>query len=141
MKRTTLISIAASLAAMMSLATSAQSLVVTVTNKSQNQRQELVSVDTKTVNEKLGLKNGDTFIVKNALGQQVTYQVTYDNQLVFDASVRPKGKAEFTITKGTPQEMKTVVCGKQYPERVDDIAQLIDFMAPHYNVAERKLSA
>ena len=66
MKRTTLISIAASLAAMMSLATSAQSLVVTVTNKSQNQRQELVSVDTKTVNEKLGLKNGDTFIVKNA---------------------------------------------------------------------------
>ena len=67
MKRTTLISIAASLAAMMSLATSAQSLVVTVTNKRQNQRQELVSVDTKTVNEKLGLKNGDTFIVKNAL--------------------------------------------------------------------------
>ena len=62
MKRTTLISIAASLAAMMSLATSAQSLVVTVTNKSQNQRQELVSVDTKTVNEKLGLKNGDTFV-------------------------------------------------------------------------------
>ncbi len=122
MKRTTLISIAASLAAMMSLATSAQSLVVTVTNKSQNQRQELVSVDTKTVNEKLGLKKGDTFIVKNALGQQVTYQVTYDNQLVFDASVRPKGKAEFTITKGTPQEMKTIVCGKQYPERVDDIA-------------------
>ena len=56
MKRTTLISIAASLAAMMSLATSAQSLVVTVTNKSQNQRQELVSVDTKTVKRKARLE-------------------------------------------------------------------------------------
>lgn len=30
--------------------------------------------------------------------------------------------ADFTIVPGTPKPMKTIVCGKQYPERVDDIA-------------------
>lgn len=30
--------------------------------------------------------------------------------------------ADFTIIPGTPKPMKTIVCGKQYPERVDDIA-------------------
>lgn len=36
--------------------------------------------------------------------------------------MRPEGTADFTIVPGTPKPMKTIVCGKQYPERVDDIA-------------------
>ena len=100
----------------------AADVTVTVSNNDKVQRQELVEVPVKDVYAKLGIKDGDKFIVRNALGQQVTYQVTYDGKLLIDASVRPGGTADFTITPGEPKPMKTYVCGKQYPERVDDIA-------------------
>lgn len=37
----------------------------------------------------------------------------------------PSGGGEnvtYKITPGTPEAFKTIACGKQYPERVDDIA-------------------
>lgn len=97
-------------------------VTITVTNNSDVQRQELIEVPVNDIYAKLGIKKGEQFIVRNALGQQVAYQITYDGKLLVDASVRPEGTADFTITQGTPKPMKTVVCGKQYPERVDDIA-------------------
>ena len=100
----------------------ADDVTVTVTNESTEQRQQLVEVDASAVISRLGIKQGEPFVVMNALGQQVAYQLTYDGKLLIDASVRPKGTAEFTCTKGTPKKMNTVVCGRQYPERVDDIA-------------------
>lgn len=97
-------------------------MTVSVSNNDKVQRQELVEVQMKDVYAKLGLKQGDKFIVKNALGQQVAYQITYDGKLLIEASVRPGGTADFTIMPGEPKPMKTFVYGKQYPERVDDIA-------------------
>lgn len=104
------------------LSANADNVTITVTNPDNVQRQELVEVPVKDVYAKLGIQKGEKFIVKNALEQQVAYQVTYDGKLLIDASVRPNGTADFTVIPGTPQPMKTVVCGKQYPERVDDIA-------------------
>lgn len=100
----------------------AEDVVIVVSNDKDIQRQELVEIDASQVYAKLGINKGESFIVKNSLKQQVAYQVSYDGKLLIDVSVRPKGKAEYTITKGTPHPMKTYVCGKQYPERVDDIA-------------------
>lgn len=104
------------------ISASADNVTVTVTNGENVQRQELVEIDLQNVYARLGLKNGETFIVKNALGQQVAYQITYDGKILIDAAVRPNGNAEFTIMPGNPKPMKTIVCGKQYPERVDDVA-------------------
>ena len=104
------------------LSVAADNVTITVENKGNVQRQELVEMPVKDIYGKLGIKKGEPFIVKNALGQQVAYQVTYDGKLLIDASVRPKGSAEFTVEPGEPKPMKTFVCGKQYPERVDDIA-------------------
>ena len=100
----------------------AGNVTVTVANASDVQRQELVEVPADDVYARLGIRKGGQFIVKNALGQQVPFQVTFDGKLLIDASVRPNGTADFIITPGTPKAMKTYVCGKQYPERVDDIA-------------------
>ena len=100
----------------------ADNVTITVTNADGVQRQELAEVPVGDVYAKLGIAKGEPFIVKNALGQQVAYQVTYDGKLLIDASVRPGGTADFTVAPGTPKQMKTVVCGRQYPERVDDIA-------------------
>lgn len=104
------------------LSVAADNVTITVENKGNVQRQELVEMPVKDIYGKLGIKQGEPFIVKNVLGQQVAYQVTYDGKLLIDASVRPKGSAEFTVEPGEPKPMKTFVCGKQYPERVDDIA-------------------
>lgn len=97
-------------------------VTISVSNSDNIQRQELVEIQLKDIYNKLGIKPGDKFIVKNALNQQVAYQITYDGKLLIDASVRPNGTADFTVTVGEPKPMKTFVCGKQYPERVDDIA-------------------
>ncbi|MBQ0085550.1 MAG: DUF4861 family protein [Prevotella sp.] len=97
-------------------------VVVTVTNKTKVQRQEIVEIDAQKVCDKLGVAIGKNFIVINALNQEVGYQITYDKKILLDVAVRPLGHADFTITKGTPRATKTFVQGRQYPERVDDIA-------------------
>lgn len=95
---------------------------VTVDNASDVQRQEVVEIDATAVTDAIGLSEGETFIVRNAVGQQVDYQLTHDGKLLVDVAVRPHGQAVLTIAKGTPQEPKVFVTGRQYPERVDDIA-------------------
>ena len=60
----------------------ADDVTVTVTNESTVQRQQLVEVDASAVISRLGIKQGEPFVVMNALGQQVAYQLTYDGKLV-----------------------------------------------------------
>lgn len=97
-------------------------VTITVSNTENTQRQELIEIDAKAVYGKLGIAEGSPFIVRNALKQEVGYQLTHDGKLLIDASVRPCGKAEFTVSAGTPKAPKVFVTGKMYPERVDDIA-------------------
>ena len=106
------------------LATSAgaQNVKIIVNNDEKVQRQEVVEVCAKQLYQKMGISYGSPVIVKNALGQQVGYQLTHDSLLLVDASVRPCGTAEFSVEKGTPRQPKIYVYGRQYPERVDDIA-------------------
>jgi hypothetical protein len=107
---------------MLAASAGAQNVKIIVNNDEKVQRQEVVEVSALQLYEKLGISYGSPVIVKNALGQQVGYQLTHDSLLLVDASVRPCGKAEFSVEKGTPREPKVFVTGRQYPERVDDIA-------------------
>ena len=100
----------------------AQQATVFVTNPDRMQRQEIVEVDAQRVRNILKLDANENIIVKNALNQEVAYQLSYDGNILIDAAVRPCGTAEFLITKGTPKEMKHFVRGSYHPERVDDIA-------------------
>lgn len=97
-------------------------VTLTVTNTENVQRQELVEISAKDVYQKLGIGESETFVVKNALKQEVDYQLTHDGKLLIDVSVRPCGSAQFTIAPGKPKAPKVYVTGKMYPERVDDIA-------------------
>ena len=100
----------------------AKDITTVVTNSERVQRQELVEVSVKEVYQQMGIDEKQQIVVKNALGQQVDYQITYDGLLLIDVAVRPCGEAVYTVTTGTPQKPKTFVTGRQYPERVDDIA-------------------
>ena len=110
------------LAAVAATMASAADITIVVNNNEPVQRQELVEINASDIYSRLGVQKGTSIIVKNALGQEVPYQITYDGKLLIDASVRPCGKAQYTVTTGVPQQMKTFVTGKMYPERVDDIA-------------------
>ncbi len=92
-----------------------------VSNPSNNQRKEVVEADIETIHQRLGIGSDEPFMVKNAFGQEMTYQKTYDGKLLLDVSVQPHSQATFTITKGEPSAFKSYVKGKVYPERADDI--------------------
>ena len=107
---------------LLTISAAAQEVTVLVKNNTKQQRQELVEIDAQTVYNKLGVAAGRNFKVINAVRQEVSYQITYDGKILIDASVRPQGTATYTIVKGKPRDVKVFVCGRQYPERVDDIA-------------------
>ena len=103
-------------------AADAAPVTVTVGNPSGMQRQEVVELDAASVFQRLGISGGRQFVVKNALGFEVAYQLTYDGKLLIEACVAPKGQATYTITKGEPSVFVNTCYGRMYPERVDDIA-------------------
>ena len=99
----------------------AQEATVIVNNTGDTQRQEVVEADLKAVCQQLGVDTDASLVVKNTFGQEVTYQKTYDSKLLLYVAVQPRNEAVFTITIGDPSPMKSLVSGKIYPERADDI--------------------
>ena len=87
----------------------AAEVTVTVTNNERTQRQELAEVKAADVYQRLGIGYGQPIVVKNGLGQQVAYQLTYDGMILIDAAVRPCGDAVFTIQSGQSEASKTPV--------------------------------
>lgn len=77
---------------------------------------------TEVPGEILSIFEGEKFIISDADGKQIPYQITYDNKIILPATVKAKEEAIYTFTPGTPAEVATLACGKQYPERVDDVA-------------------
>jgi hypothetical protein len=62
-------------------------------------------------------------ILVDADGNQLPYQVTANKaSILFPATVAAHDTAEYAFKVGTPVEFEAKVFGKQYPERVDDIA-------------------
>lgn len=97
----------------------AQPIKVDISNSLDQQRREVVEIDTTDVARALG--SGKDIIVRNALGQEITHQITYDGKLLFEASVRPNGKASYTIVQGTPSQYESSVYGQVWTKRLDDL--------------------
>lgn len=95
---------------------------LTLTNPQQDVLSQVVELNAAQVYAKLGISGGRQFVVVNAVGQQVPYQITYDGKILVEATVRPQGKAVLTFMKGVPNDFKNTCYGRMYPERVDDIA-------------------
>ena len=99
----------------------AQVASLVIINPSDIQRQEVVEVDLEPICQQLGIDNDGSFIVRNALGQEMTYQKSYDGKLLMSVSMQPKGEVVYTISKGKPSAFKSFVFGRIYPERLDDL--------------------
>jgi hypothetical protein len=99
----------------------AASLKVTVANKlGFDRNKEIVSVNLAIVKQKLGSKS---FIVTDAQGQQLPYQITADKKnVIFPATVKANALSVYEIKPGTPEKFDAKTFGRFVPERKDDFA-------------------
>ena len=95
---------------------------VTVTNDLTFDREEMIEVPISEVAKKVQLIDEEQYIILDAEGNQVAYQITHDDNLLFPVTVKANDKAVYTVAVGEPIEVETIVYGRHYPERVDDIA-------------------
>lgn len=123
-----------SVAALLCLACGdSKTLTVTVTNPLKLDRTgEMVELSMSDISDRLRLADTAQVVVLNELGEQVPYQVTYDDKLIFPATVPAGASAAYTVQPGTPVEVPVLACGRPYPERADDLAwenDLVGFRA------------
>ncbi len=101
---------------------STRKMTLTFSNPSNLQRQEVVEADLQAICQQLVISTDEPFVVENAIGQEVSYQKSYDGKLLLYLSLHPHGQATYTISKGKPAIAKRYVDGKMYAIRKDDIA-------------------
>ncbi len=107
-----------------------KAVTVTISNPlAMDRSNEMIEVPVAEISHLLNLPADGQFIIQNDLGEEISYQVTYDNKVIFAASVAASGDASYTIRQGIPQEVPVIACGRHYPERVDDIAWENDLVA------------
>ena len=100
-----------------------QAVTVTVANSTDlNRADEMVEVPMDELSLRLQLPDTAEVVVLDQNGRQVPSQVTSDGKLIFPATVGANASVDYTIQAGTPMTVETSACGRQYPERVDDIA-------------------
>lgn len=107
-----------------------KTVTVTVTNPLAMERSgEMAEVSMAEVSSRLNLADTTQIVVLNAEGEQVPYQVTYDGTLIFPVAVAANASAVYTIRTGTPTDVQVKASGRQYPERMDDMAWENDLVA------------
>ena len=98
-------------------------MTVTVENPSDFDRTtDLVELSLDAVKAKVTLAEGQAYVVKNANGEIIPSQVTYDGKLIFQSGVKAKETASFTVSGGEKQEFKAQTYGRFITERKDDFA-------------------
>ena len=90
---------------------------------------ELVEVPISAIAEQLTLIGEEQYIILDADGCQVPYQITYDHHLLFPATVPANDSVAYTITIGEPIKSERFVYGRHYPESAEDITWENDRMA------------
>lgn len=96
--------------------------IVKVANDQAFDREEFVEVPITDIAKQVKLIDEEQYVVLDAEDNQVPYQITWDDNILFQASVKANSEVVYTIAVGEPIEVESLVYGRHYPERVDDIA-------------------
>lgn len=102
---------------------------VSVKNTLAFDREELVEVPMAAITERLPLVGDEQYVVTDGEGNEVSYQISHDGNLMFAATVKGGATETYAVTVGTPADVPAAVYGRHYPERVDDIAWENDLTA------------
>lgn len=91
-------------------------VTVTITNPlSIDRNGEMVEISMAEITGKLQLPDTAQVIVLDENGLEVPYQITYDDMLIFPASVKGDASAVYTIAEGTPQPVDVLLAGVNIP--------------------------
>lgn len=90
---------------------------------------EMGEIELSQIKKELRLTDTSKLVVLNDQDQQVPYQITYDQKLIFPVTVKAKSTQKYTIKTGTPAQFPTRAYGRQFPERMDDMAWENDLVA------------
>lgn len=95
------------------------SVTVKVTNELPSDRLgEMVQLNLEDVKARVG----DSFRIVDSDENEVPYQITYDDKLIFPASVAANSTSSYDIVAGEPSVSDTIAVGYYYAGRQDDIA-------------------
>lgn len=110
-----------------------RTMTVTIGNPLDMERSgEMVEVPMAEISDQLKLADTAQIVILDAEGVEVPYQITYDEKVIFPVTVGAGSSATYTIEPGNPTPVDTKTCGRQYPERLDDMAwenELVGFRA------------
>lgn len=95
--------------------------IVTIANDQAFDREELVEIPIHEIAKQVKLIDEEQYIILDAQGNQVVYQITYDDNLLFEANVKAGGEEAYTITVGEPIGTESQVYGRHFPESLDDM--------------------
>lgn len=113
----------AAVIALMASCTQEKGVTVSVSNPLKIDRvEEIVEVSADDILGKLQLDETEEFVITDENNAEVPYQLTADNKIIFPVTVKSEATTSYNIIKGQPSHINTLVYGRQYPERLDDIA-------------------
>ncbi len=116
--------------AMLQACSTRQSVEFEVYNPTDNARiNEMVEIDFALVMQRLSLAENELVVVYDEDKNEIPYQITFDNKLIFMTDVEPKATMKYRIEVGTPKEYETYAVGAVYPNRKDDVAWENDCVA------------
>jgi hypothetical protein len=119
-----------SAAVVLTACTAEQTLRVTVENPSDFDRlTEMAELPLSALRAKITPGEGQTYVLRNDREEIVPSQVTCDGKLIFQAGVKAKGTAVYTVSAGVPQTFVPKTYGCFIPERKDDFAWENDCVA------------
>ena len=98
-----------------------EDFAIIVSNDQAFDREELIEVPISDISKRVKLVDEEQYIILDANGNQVAYQITYDDKLLFPAMVQANGETTYTIAVGEPIQVESSVYGRCFPERVDDM--------------------
>ncbi|GHT40318.1 DUF4861 domain-containing protein [Bacteroidia bacterium] len=110
-------------AAVLLTACSSEAQRLTVTNPCDFDRlTDLVEIPLADIQSKRTLKKGQVYEVRNSRHEIIPSQVTSDAKLLFQAGLKARETATFTIGAGRPQTFEPKTTGWLVKERFDDFA-------------------
>lgn len=96
---------------------------VTVSNdQSFDRESELVELSIVDLEKCLKLEPDMVYLVVDQAGDTLVSQMTYDDKLIFESSLKANETKTFKIVTGKAKNFESQVFGRQYPERYDDFA-------------------
>ena len=85
-----------------------KSVKISVKNDSAIDREnEIAEISMSSVTEMLGLSDTAQFVILDAQGKQLPYQLTYDGKLIFPVTVKANSSVEYTVQAGIPEKFPT----------------------------------